>query len=527
MPILRIFIFLFLIQAIAYADELQNFPGQIPFLPIKALSKSSSINMDMTNTASDTKTSDTHLSLQEAIYLGLKHNTDLLTRLNNRQLERFDLLTAQQKFEPQVSLSNSVTYAKTEDQGSPNFTTKSASIGPDVSWELPFGTKLDTSLNYAPASESGADASSSNQIGYSITVTQPLLQNFGTKANTVDLDNAYDQQIIDDLTLEKTVETTIINIASAYYAVVSANQSYTIAQQSYQEAQKELEKRKARLTAGQIPETDLTQAQIDLITQEQSVEAANEALATAKADFLNTLGLPTDTLFKVDDHVDAEAPSSDITESLKQALKNNIDLKTEALQSKQDERNILKSKNARLWDLELVLSRSRTHSTITYINPDLANTSQLSDNSSASLSLSIPLNQVTLDQNELSSAISLENQQIAEAQQKRTIVNNVVAAVHNLQSQWLQLQIAQEKLSLSKSSYEAAQIKYQYGKIDAFSLQQQQESNIQAEQNVVDLRINYLKQVMTYEQLTGSLLNHWHVNIEAAPETQTSGSWNR
>ncbi len=492
-------------------NNIQNFPDQPPFLPTKAVTVSLSAPV-IPNTPIPLEL-QSDLTLQQAIYLGLRHNTDLLTSLNNRQLQNFDLLTAEQKFQPQFTLNNSITYAKTSDAGTPDFATQSASVGPGMTWTLPLGTQLQTSVNYDPTHQSGTAAYSSDQFGYSITVTQPLLQNFGTAVNEVDLNNAYDQQIIDDLTLRKTTQTTIINVANAYYAVAAAEQSYQISERSFDNAQKELTKRQAKLAAGQIPATDVTQAQIDLMTQQQSLESASEALSTAKADFLNTLGLPPETRFSVEDQVDIKPPTFDLSESLKSALKNNIDLKIQALQSEQDSRNIKKSQNSRLWQLNLVVSGARSHSDTDYDDPDSQDTSQLSSNSSVALNLSIPLNQVTLDQTELSSAIALENQQISEAQEKRTVINNVISAVHNLQSQWLQLQISQEKLTLSQASFKAAQVEYHYGKIDAFSLQQQQQSAIDSEQNVVDLKISYLKQYMAYEQLVGTLLDHWHVNV--------------
>lgn len=501
------FIFAFLlIGEITLNWGLENFPNQTPFLPQKA----------NTPQHSNFLIFQKNLSLQQAIYLALRHNTDLLTSLNNRQLENFDLLLAKQKFEPQFTLNNSLTYAKTADEGTPDYATTSANIGPGMTWTLPLGTQLATNLTYAPTHQTGSTGYSGDSFNYSMTVTQPLLQNFGTKINDVDLDNAYDQQIIDDLNLRKTVQTTIINTANAYYAVVAAEQSYAISKRSLEHAQQELTQRQAKLSAGQIPATDVTQAQIDLMTQQQSLESSNQALSTAKADFLNTLGLPSDTDFTVDPDVDIQSPNSDIKQATALALKNNIDLKIEALQSKQDTRNINKSQNSRLWQLNLVLSSSHSTSSTDYTDPDSDNVTQTGNSNSVSLNLSIPLNQVTLDQQELSSAISLNNQQISEAQQKRTVINNVIAAVQNLQSQWTQLQISEQKQQLSEGSAKAAQIEYQYGKIDAFSLQQQQESAIDAEQDVVNLKINYLKQYMTYEQLMGTLLDQWHVNIASS-----------
>lgn len=499
-----------LVAITSTGNALENLPGATPFLPVKAVT----INAPRLLT-NNTSIDQTNLSLKQAIFLALKHNTDLLTSLNNRQLQRFDLLTAKQAFEPQFTLSNTLTYAKTKTSGTEESVSRSLNMAPTMTWTLPLGTKIESSLTFAPTLQQGSSDYTSYDSGYSITVTQPLLQNFGTKVNEVALDNAYDQQTIDDLNLRKKIQSTIQTITNDYYAVVAAKQTYTSSKSNLEQSKKQYQSRKARLKAGQIPSTDVTQARINLFGIEQSMQSAAQALQTAKAKLLDDLGLPANTLFHVDNHIYVNQLKVNIPSSVKNALSNNIDLKIEQLTEKQDERNILTSKNKRLWSLNLVMSNSRSRTNTNYTDINTNDTNQMQNNTSVALNLSIPLDRVSLDKDELSSAISLENQKYARQQQHRTIVNSIVASVQNLNRAWSQYLVSKDKLTLSEQTEKAAQIKYNYGKIDAFTMQQQEQSLISAQNDLINQRIAYLKQVMSYRALEGTLIDHWHINVEA------------
>lgn len=491
---------------------LQNLPGQPAFLPVKAVTVQAPLILTNNGTPLDQQT---NLTLKQAVYLGLKHNTALLTGLNNRQLQRFDLITAKQQFEPKFSLSSTARYSKTESSGSSGVTTKDLNFGPGVTWQFPLGTSITSSLTYNPSQQPGTNGYKDIRTSYSISVTQPLLKGFGTKINEVALDNAYDQQVIDDLNLRKTVQSTLMKIVNDYYAVVAAKQSYNVSKNNLKHAKLQHRVRVARLKAGQIPRTDVTQSKINLYGIEQSLDTAAESLQTAKATLLNDLGLPPNTLFHVDDLITAHKIDTNLEKSIKTALANNLDLKVESLTEKQDQRNILTSQNKRLWQLDLIANKSRSRLNKNNTNISTANNDQISDNTSVAIKLTIPLDRVSLDKDELSSAISLENQKYARQQQHRTIINNIVAATHNLQRAWSQYQVSEDRLKLSEQTDKAAKIQYQYGKINAFALQQQEESLITAQNNLINQRIAYLKQTMSYRQLEGTLIAHWNINVEA------------
>ena len=463
------------------------------------------------------------LYLNQAIAIGLTHNLHVRLQMNQRSVQVYDLLQAQTAFEPQLTLSGGVSYNENNSTGTPEFKNQSANIGPGLSWTLPWGMQIQSSINYEPTYQNSAGENNpaywENNFGYSITITQPLLQNFGTKVNEVGLDNAYDQQIIDDLNFRKTLQSTLIQIISDYYNALSAMLSEKLAYQNLQDASQELKQREAKFNAGQTPQIDLIQARLDLMTAQQAEENAKQTLENAKTTLLSTLGLSSQQAPEL--YLDPNAADNPLledqpknlvlSEAITTGLKNNTNLKIDLLENQQAKRNIIKSEDAQRWSLDLTANTSKSYSNNT--NPYLNTATQMASNSSVGLNLTIPLDQTSLNQTELSAAVSLNNTEITQAQEKTDLVNQITAGLENLNNQRAELAFSKTRLKLAKLTYQAAQIKYQYGKIDAFSLQQQKENQTNAEQTLINAKINYLKQALNYEALTGTLLNRFNIHI--------------
>jgi outer membrane protein TolC len=501
---------------LAWADTNSTTPSLLPLPNFSQAQAAAAPNPPLLYNSPTQQTDLNLLTPQSALVLALNRNPDINIAINNRKVQRYDLLTAEQAFEPQFSVTGTTSYAK-NNYGSGNiYNTSTANIGPAVTWTFPLGTQLAANWGYGPTHQSGTGAMQSTSNSWTITLTQPLLQNFGTDVNEVPLENARDDQGVDDLQLQDTIVNTVSSVMDDYYAVVQAEQSLQIAKESLVQSEATLKNREALLKAGRIPRLDVTQAEIDISTQQQSESQAEQTLNSAKAKILEDLGLPSDTNFEVVKDLTVKKINPDLNASLALAQKNNIDIQIARIQYKEQQRNMLTSENQNRWTLNLQLQRSHSLTDTTYPNTQVTpNTSNLVDNTQASLNLSVPLDDVTLDKNTLAAAVALQNQDISLRNQELALKTNVVAAIQNLQAQWTQLQVSERNLSLSRTNYNAAVIKFKFGQIDAFSLSQQQQQLIQAEINVVNAKITYLQQVRNYEKLIGTLLDTWHIQFEA------------
>jgi outer membrane protein TolC len=461
----------------------------------------------------------TVLTLQNAVLLALHKNPQLQISFNNRKLSTYDLVVARDKFFPQVSLASTASYTKNNYGGdnvdsSGNTSTRSYNVGPTMNWTLPLGTTVTGNYAYNPSIQGGASSTHTYSGTWSVSLTQPLLQNFGTSFNEIGLKNAYDAQKNDNYQLRQTLQTTISQVIDNYYAVVQAKENLRIANQSLVTSGRTLSNRKALLRAGRIPPTDITQSELDITAQEETLSGAKQTLKTARATLLETLGLSGNTLFHVVSQVDADAIHPAVSPSQQIALRNNLTMKMARIQYTQAQRNIITEDNSRKWKLDLTLTHSRQRMRTIYANANIdSNNESISTNNVVSLNLNIPLNRVTIDQSKLSAAISMQNSQISLRNSKREVLAQVQTAIQTLDSDWVQLQTSKKKLTLSEASFKAAEVKAQYGRIDAFTLSQQQQQLISSQQNLVNQKISYLKEVTSYEKLMGTLLSTWHVHV--------------
>ncbi len=466
------------------------------------------------------------MTLHQAIDYALMHNPQLQIDYNSRKLQRYTLLIAQDAFHPKFSINASSSYNRMETSGTGQepgaLTTKEASIGPGVTWTLPLGTVLSASTGYSPSWQSGSGSQSvdgglSRGGVWTVGIEQPLLNGFGVAINEASLYSAQDQQAIDSYQLEDDISHLILQVTQDYYAVVQASQSLRINQAMLNQDQKQLNNRQKLFQAGRIPQESVTQSEIDIGTQQLALSQASQALSLARQKLSADLGLPNQTRFDVDSHLSIQEIHPKFSQALSLALHNDRDLKADKLSYQESLRAIGVSENSRLWNLDLDVTRSRslenTSNPISIPNfPTSENT--ISDNTMVSLTLSIPLDQLSMDQKSLSSAIAAQNAQLSLQNTERTLRSTVQSQVQNLESAWQQLTLSKRQWVLTQQSVRSAAVQFQYGKMDAFTFSEQQASLVNAKLAVISAEINYMTQVMNYQAMTGTLLPLWGVHLE-------------
>jgi len=462
------------------------------------------------------------LSLRNAILIALHNNNNITTSLNTRDVQRYDLLTAQEQFEPQFQINGSASYDENElasfgagDTSSSNTTTKQANIGPEMNWQLPLGTQISAQGGYNPSYQTGSNQNRSDTTTWTVTLTQPLLKNFGVAVNEVGLHNAEDQQVIDDITLDQTVSSTVTTIITDYYTVVQDKLSLDIDKETLQQNKEQLYIDQQKYAAGRIPRSDVVQAHLNVTTAQQSLQEAEQTLLTAKAQLLDDMGLPGNTRFKVDDKLDVIKVNPDLHQSETIALKNNPTYQTDILEFKQNQRSLLTAENANRWELDLKVQRSRTRANTNYAPPTgEPNSNNVVNDSQVSLDLTIPLNQVSLDKTSATAATNFENAEITLATSKRTLLTTVNTDLEAIRTDWENILVAEETYNLSQKNYEAAKIKASYGKLDTFTLSQQQQQLISDANSLVSAKISYIEAVAQFEQELGILLKSWHIEVQ-------------
>ena len=227
------------------------------------------------------------ITLSEAIDISLKNNLDIQISKNNITIN---------------SINNHIGVAGGLPTVSGSASTNEQVIG--LNQELSNGTTTN---------RTGVISNSTN-IGFTASM---LLYNGGrvlaTKERLAELQHLSQQQ------LNSTIQNAIADVMFKYYNVVQQQNFVSTLNQSIEVSKQKLALIEAKRNVGLLSDSELLQAQIDLNTQTQALQAQNIAIEQSKDDLLRSMVLPPNTDITIKDTilVDRDVPWENIEVNLK------------------------------------------------------------------------------------------------------------------------------------------------------------------------------------------------------------------
>jgi len=132
---------------------------------------------------------------------------------------------------------------------------------------------------------------------------------------------------------------------------------------------------------------------------------------------------------------------------------------------------------------------------------------------SASLELTIPIDDKALKQAVSNSKVRVHQNEISLRQQERDLERQVMDSIRNLKTQRQQIVLAKNSENLAKRSLDIAQKKLHYGRATVFEITSLRTSLTQAKQRVIANEISYLNTLTDFESLLGTSLDVWGIKI--------------
>ena len=219
------------------------------------------------------------LSLEEATRLALSRNLDLVVNRIDADESRFRILEARGVFDPALAanLQNSLSESPSASvfQGSESKQriwnlSVSQLLAPGTTYSLAFdNNRLETNSSYYSLNPSFSSS-------LSLTVTQPLLRNFGFEVNEAGLLIARNNREISREAFLKSVQQTIVDVENAYWDVVAAREELAVQDQSVAVANDLLRITKIKVDVGSL-------APIEIVSNESAVASREEAIIRAAA----------------------------------------------------------------------------------------------------------------------------------------------------------------------------------------------------------------------------------------------------
>jgi outer membrane protein TolC len=233
------------------------------------------------------------LSLTDAVVRALQQNLDISISRQTKDSRIADIVIEQAKFDPTVSFNGQYNrqvaplnrpvlgFTGANLQEITKFDQNTVGVTADVTQNLYTGTNFD--LNYSPQRTfvSGPNTFLFNPAytgGLALTMTQPLLKNFGVDVNKTFIYIAQNNATVEQHVFLDRVMTVIATVEQTFWEMVFANENLKVAQAALKAAEELLATNRAKAKAGVMSIVDVLQAEAAVASRVEQILVAEKAI---------------------------------------------------------------------------------------------------------------------------------------------------------------------------------------------------------------------------------------------------------
>jgi outer membrane protein TolC len=264
------------------------------------------------------------LSLEEAVKLAIANNQDLNVAVNAAEASQYNLLASEGIFDPLIGA-----FANRNHQETPSNSALSGAavrveddsynFGANVQQLAPWGGTftLGTTGGRFSTNSSFASVNPSFSAGLSMTMSQPLLRNFGMTATKWQISIARNSRDATYQQFVRSIQTGVNSVEQAYWDLVYAFQNLEVKKESLRIAKDLNRITKIKIDVGSLAPIDITQTEVGIATAEQDIITAEQQIGDSQDSLrrlinidlahLNVPIIPTDEVREVPATIDVEA----------------------------------------------------------------------------------------------------------------------------------------------------------------------------------------------------------------------------
>jgi len=453
------------------------------------------------------------LSIRDSIALALKNNLDIAIEGFNPRLREQDLTGEKAVFDPSAFLE----LTRTDNRQPPglNLLLGQRILFDFFDYNVGLRQKLPTGGTYEFRFDNEYDnQTAATPSGYTsklgLTLTQPLLKNFGFEATETNIRIATNNQAISREQLRLRVSDIVTQVQNAYADLGFNIENLEVQRRSYRLAQDLVTLNKARVRAGVAAPVEVTQAEAQEAARVQDVILAEKAVQDAQDTLKVILNLPASggwgQEIRLTHTLTFDPKRVNLDESIQKALENRYELKGAKLDIDNRELSVRLTRNQLLPDLSFVGSVFTTGVGTTYGS----NLSEMGAGDFVSYSvgvvLTVPLGnrgpqasyikaKLTADQ----ARTSLKNLELQIVQQVREGVRRVEADAKRVDATRAARVLAEEQLRVEQRRLEA-------GVTTTFNVLSFQRDLSEAQANEIRAIADHFKSLANLERVRGTVL---------------------
>jgi outer membrane protein len=291
------------------------------------------------------------LTLKDTIEKVLKNNVSISVQGYNSQINEQSIFEEEADFDPTVDFEFTVG-EETRQSKTTSSLSDPKNRNQDYDWDFSVTQKFVTGGDYEVSMDNNRNRSSSSfsslnptySTDMALTVTQPLLKDFGIDLNKREIYIARNDQKISDHQFTEKVIDTLTEAENIYWDLVFSIEDLKVKKTSLKRAQ-DLEKQvKAQVDVGTLAELEILQAKSEVASRDERLLSAQNLIDDNEDKLKNILNLAFDSeeglkkIIPTDSPVYKPVVDESLEESLKTALTHRPDLL--AKKKELDNRNI-------------------------------------------------------------------------------------------------------------------------------------------------------------------------------------------
>lgn len=237
------------------------------------------------------------LSLNAALQIALRNNLEIAIQRAEPGISEQKLVQEKAVFDPSVSLT--VSKDRSLQQTSSTFASPPENVSEDINVEAGISDKLVTGAETGLRFTDGRNETNSVFAGLNpsynseliLSLTQPLLKDFGIGTNMARIRVAANNKEISGFQFEENVMEVLSNVESTYWELFYTMEELKVQEESLRLAEDFLELTRRKAEVGVLPPVEVLQAEAEKAAREEGVIRAEDALRDAEDTLRRVLNL--------------------------------------------------------------------------------------------------------------------------------------------------------------------------------------------------------------------------------------------
>jgi outer membrane protein TolC len=455
------------------------------------------------------------LSIRDAILSAFENNQALVLEKFNPSIQQTVEDQELAVFDPVLEASVSAGRAKerrltTAGTQTGDSTTDTFDGAISLSRFFPTGTTVDLEGKTSTTDSSlSPDPFSQSRLG--LTVTQALLQGYGTEFNLASLRRAEIDTEISLYELRGFSETLLSEVETAYWDYALAQRQIEIVEESLKVVRQQLAETEEMIAVGTMAESELAAVQAEVAAQEQALIDAKSAAETARLRLLRLINPPGTPLYEREvellyDPTIPELKLDDVKDHVALSLRMLPLVNQTKLGIQQNDLDIVRTRNGLLPRLDLFISLGKSG----YADSFSGSVSDITNENSYDVLAGVNLRYPIFNRD----AEAQHRRSILLREQAEEALKNVVQLVElDVRSAYIEVRRSKEQIAASAATrrFQEEKLrteteKFKVGRSTSILVAQAQRDVLAARISEVEAIVNYLRALINFYRVEGTLL---------------------